>query len=156
MHGSFHQVLGISRLWSCYWRVNNILNDLWENMRDIRAISHTRLRARDQYTSSTLIGGKGGAGQVCFTLHLRDQRSTWMQGGCKVYMYSYMASNGSRFTVTWTTFKNHLLEAGLTQNREIMALRTLTTVDLFYFIMSEDRHGWKFIEMAFGWGPSHV
>ena len=28
----------------------------------IRATSHTRLRARDRYTSSTLIGGKGGAG----------------------------------------------------------------------------------------------
>ena len=28
----------------------------------IRATSNTRLRARDQYTSSTLIGGKGGAG----------------------------------------------------------------------------------------------
>jgi hypothetical protein len=27
-----------------------------------RATSHTRLRARDQYTSSTLIGGKGGTG----------------------------------------------------------------------------------------------
>ena len=27
-----------------------------------RATSHTRLRARDHYTSSTLIGGKGGAG----------------------------------------------------------------------------------------------
>ena len=28
----------------------------------LRATSHTRLRARDYYTSSTLIGGKGGAG----------------------------------------------------------------------------------------------
>jgi len=28
----------------------------------LRAISHMRLRARDQYTLSTLIGGKGGAG----------------------------------------------------------------------------------------------
>ena len=28
----------------------------------LRATSHTRLRARDHYTSSTLIGGKGGAG----------------------------------------------------------------------------------------------
>ena len=28
----------------------------------LRATSHTRLRARDQYTSSTLIGGKDGAG----------------------------------------------------------------------------------------------
>ena len=33
-----------------------------------------------------------------------------------------------------------------------MALRTLTTVDLFYFIMREDPHKQKFIEIAFGWG----
>ena len=63
-----------------------------------------------------------------------------MQDGCKVYMGSYMASDGSRFTVTWIIFKNHLLEVGLTQNRETMALQTLTTVDLFYFIMCEDPH----------------
>jgi hypothetical protein len=31
-------------------------------MMRFRATSHTRLRARDHYTSSTLIGGKGGAG----------------------------------------------------------------------------------------------
>jgi hypothetical protein len=48
--------------------------------------------------------------QVRFTLRLRDQRSMWMQDGCKVYMDSYMASNGSCFMVTWTSFKNHLLE----------------------------------------------
>ena len=63
-----------------------------------------------------------------------------MQDGCKVYMDSYMTSNGYCFMVTWTIFKNHLLEVGLTQNREIMALQTLTTVDLFYFIMCEDPH----------------
>ena len=57
---------------------------------------------------------------------------------CKVYMDSYMASHGSYFMVTWIIFKNHLLEVGLTQNQETMALRTLTTVDLFYIIMSED------------------
>ena len=28
----------------------------------IRSTSHTKMRACDQYTSSTLIGGKGGAG----------------------------------------------------------------------------------------------
>jgi hypothetical protein len=56
----------------------------------------------------------------------------------KVYMDSYMASNGSCFMVTSTVFTNHLLEVGLTQNRETMALRMLTTVDLFYFIMCED------------------
>ena len=38
------------------------------------------------------------------------------------------------------SFKNHLLEVGLTQNQEIMALQKLTTVDLFYSIMCEDPH----------------
>ena len=41
-----------------------------------------------------------------------------MQDGCKVYMGSYVASNESCFMVTWTILKNHLLEVGLTQNRE--------------------------------------
>jgi hypothetical protein len=52
-----------------------------------------------------------------------------------------MASNGSCFNVTWIVLKNHLLEVGLTQNREAMALQMLTTVDLVYFIMVEDPHG---------------
>ena len=34
-------------------------------------------------------------------------------------------------------FQNHLLEVGLTQNWETMALRMFTTVDLFYYIMYE-------------------
>jgi hypothetical protein len=46
--------------------------------------------------------------------------------------------------VSWSLglfFKNHLLEVGLTRNRgETMALRTLTTVDLFYVIMFEEPH----------------
>ena len=63
-----------------------------------------------------------------------------MQDGCKVYMDFYMASNGSCFMVTWIIFENHLLEVGLTLNRETMALRTLTIVDLLYFIMREDPH----------------
>ena len=71
--------------------------------------------------------------QVCFTPHLRDQRSIWMQDGCKVYMESYMALNGSCFMATWTIFKNHFLEVGLTQNRKTMPLWTFTTIDWFYF-----------------------
>ena len=63
-----------------------------------------------------------------------------MQDGCKVYMDSYMASNGSCSMVTWIVLKHHLLEVGLTQNRETMTLQTLTTVDLFYFIMFENPH----------------
>ena len=68
------------------------------------------------------------------TLHLGDQRTTWMPDGRRVYMDSYMASNGSCFMVTWTAFKNHFLEeVGLTQNQETMAFWTLTTVGLLYF-----------------------
>ena len=64
----------------------------------------------------------------------------WMQDGCRVYVDSYMASNGSCCMVTWTTFKNRFLEVGLTPNRETMALRMLATVDLSCFIMCEGLH----------------
>ena len=40
--------------------------------------------------------------------------------------------------VTWIIFKNHLLEVGLTQTQETMALQMLITIHLFYFIMYED------------------
>ena len=58
----------------------------------------------------------------------------------KAYMDSYMASNGSCFMGNWTIFKNHLLEVDLTQNQETKTLQTLTTIDLFYFIMRDDPH----------------
>ena len=51
-----------------------------------------------------------------------------------------MTLNGSCFMVTWIIFKNHLLEVGLTQNRETMADQMLTTIDLFDFIKCEDLH----------------
>ena len=47
--------------------------------------------------------------QLRFTLRLRAQRSMCMHDGCKVYMDSYVASNGSCELVTWTIFKNLLL-----------------------------------------------
>ena len=72
-------------------------------------------------------------------------------GGGKVYMDSYMASNGSCFMATWTTvLQVHSFKVGLTQNQETMALRTFTTIDVFYFTMCEDPHEEKFIEIAFG------
>ena len=73
--------------------------------------------------------------QVRFTLSLRDPRSKCMHDGYKVYMDSYMAPDGSYFTITWTIFENNLFKVSLTQNRETMALRTLTTVDLFYCLI---------------------
>jgi hypothetical protein len=41
-----------------------------------------------------------------------------MQDGYKVYMDSYMASNGSCFMVIWPIFKNRLLEVGLKKDKE--------------------------------------
>ena len=90
----------------------------------IRATSHTRLRACDHDISSTLFGGKGGAGPSSLHTSLRGptECKCGMQDGCRVYMDSYMASNGSCFMVIWAIFKNHLLEVDLKQNRETMAL----------------------------------
>jgi hypothetical protein len=45
--------------------------------------------------------------------------------------------------VSWSLglfFNNHLLEVGLTQNRETMALRMLTSFDELHFIKHEDPH----------------
>ena len=61
-----------------------------------------------------------------------------------------MASNGSCFMVTWAIFENHFLEVGLIQNRETMALRMFTIVDLFYFIVCEDLREFEFIEITIG------
>ena len=58
--------------------------------------------------------------------------------------------------VTSIIFKNQLLEVGLTQNWEMMALWMLTTIDLFYVIMYEDLHKQKSIEIAFGCGHGHI
>ena len=66
-----------------------------------------------------------------------------MQDGCTIYMDSYMASNG-------LFSKNHLLEVDLKQNRETMAFRMLTTIDLFYSIKREHMHEQTFVELAFG------
>ena len=95
-----------------------------------KATSHMRPSARIQYTSSTLIGGKGRAGPSSLHTTLKgptkyvnckmDVKSTWIR------TWHHMASC---FMVTWTIFKNHLLEVDLTQNQGTMALRTLTTID---------------------------
>ena len=98
---------------------------------------------------------KGNVG-LYFRLCLRAQRSMWMQDVCIVYMASSMASNESCVMVTWTIFKKYLLEVGLTKKWETMALRMLTTVDLFHFYR---RWGPAWIESywkAFGWGGRHT
>ena len=64
-------------------------------------------------------------------------------------MDSYMASNRSCFTITWIVFKNHFSEVGLSQNRETMALRPLTTVGWLCYTMCEDPREYKLNEIAF-------
>ena len=63
-----HHLLGMCT--NCGWRIWTQQNQFWclywAHMKPFKAhtptkaTSHTRLRARYQYTSSTLIGGKGG------------------------------------------------------------------------------------------------
>ena len=68
---------------------------------ETRATSHTRLRARDHYTSSTLIGGKGGAGPS--SIH------TTLEGPMKYVKARWMWSlHGFRHGIKWIMFHGHL------------------------------------------------
>ena len=83
--------------------------------------THERLRARGHITLPALsLGGKDGAGpSSSFQMDVwgTDRWSIWVQDGCKVYMDSDVASNGSWLVATWIFFEHHLLEVGLTRNR---------------------------------------
>ena len=76
-----------------------------------RATSHTGLRARDHYTSSSLVGGKRRS-RSKFALHntwrthgvyewKMDVKSTWILTWHQI---------DSCFMVTWIIFKNHLCD----------------------------------------------
>ena len=52
--------------------------------------------------------------------------------------------------------KNRLLEVGLIQNRETMALRLLTTIDFLYLSCVNTHKNKEIIEIAFGWGLGHI
>ena len=80
------------------WAIIQSFLNRW--CKELRGTSHTRLRARDQYTSSTLIGRKGRAGpSSLLQLRSRDQRSMWMQDGCKsLFLHD----------IQWIMFHGHL------------------------------------------------
>ena len=68
----------------------------------IRATSHTRLRARDHYTSRTLIGGKAGAGPSSL-LH------TMVEGPTEYVNARWMYSlHGFLHGIEWIMFHGHL------------------------------------------------
>ena len=65
------------------------------------ATSHTRLRAHDNYTSSTLIGGKGGARPS--SLH------TTLEGAIEYVNARWMQSlHGFLHGINWIMFHGHL------------------------------------------------
>ena len=57
-----------------------------------------------------------------------------MHDGSKVYVDSYMTSNGLWFMVIWTIFKNHILEVGVTQSRETILQEIVGYLDMEYDI----------------------
>ena len=115
--------------------------EVFQGHGQLRATFHTRTRALDHCTSSTLIGGKGGAGPS--SLHTMFERPT-------VYIFvnarwQMSSLHGFLHGIEWIMFHGHMdysqkPSLGSRPNRETMALRMLTTVDLFYFIMCEDPH----------------
>ena len=118
--------------------------------------SHTKLRTPDHFNSNTHWWKRRSRSK--FASHY-----AWGTNGvceCKMDVTStwdsYMTLNGSSFMVTRTIFINHLLEVGVIWNHKTISLQTLTTIDLLYFIMVEDPHEWKFIEISFGWAPGDI
>ena len=94
---------------------------------------YTRDWARDHCNSSPLVGGKGRAGPS--SLHTTLEGPTeyvnakWMSSvhGFLLYIKWIM------FLITWIIFKNHLLDVGLTQSWETMALWMLTIINIYIF-----------------------
>ena len=67
----------------------------------LKATSHTRLRAHDHYTSSILIGGKGGVGPSL--LHTR------LEGPTEYVNARWMQSlHGFLHGINWIMFHGHL------------------------------------------------
>ena len=126
------------------------------------APSHVRLRAHDHYyTSSTLIGGKGGASGPSSLLPTTLEGPMEYTSECKMDGKSTWIPTWHRmdrgFIVAWTISWQSSLEGR--PNTKIGDNGTLNVIKrwfLFCFIMCEDPHEWKFVEIVFGWGRGHV
>ena len=104
---------------------------------DPKGHSHTRLRARDHTFQALSLVEKVEPVQVSLTLCLRNQRSMRMQDGCKVYMDSYMASNG---LFSWSLGLFSKITSWGRPNTKPGNYGILNAHDLFYFIMGESPH----------------
>ena len=88
-------------VWICKGHFTHEIEGMWPL--HLKHYGWWKRRSRSKFASHYAWGTNGV--RKCKT----DVKSTWI--------HSYMASNGSCFTVTWITFKNHLLKVGLTQNQ---------------------------------------
>ena len=69
-----------------------ILSGMRSFVRAIRATSHTKIEGLWLLHFKLSLVEKAEPAQVCFTLHLRDQRSKWMQDGYKrLHEYKFIA-----------------------------------------------------------------
>jgi hypothetical protein len=86
-----------------YLTPSNIWRRVLKDAVCIQSFVGVRLRARDHYTSITLIGGKGGAGPSLL-LHttLEGPTEYVVQYGCKVHIYGFLHG------IEWITFHSHL------------------------------------------------
>ena len=118
---------------------------------------YTKYRFSTDIASNTLIGGKGGAGPSLVHTTLEGP----MEYGFKVYMGSYMISDGFCFMVTWTIFKNHLSEVDLGD-------RSTPTVHICWFSLFCEVWGpawtkfhwnsiwlraWSYVTSSYSWNP---
>ena len=96
---AFHRILVLS-CFKCL-HVQDLQHPSCESTSDARATSDTRLRAHDHYASSTLVGGKGGAGPSSF--------HNMLDGPTNYVNARWMKSlHGFLYGIKWNIFHGHL------------------------------------------------
>ena len=93
--------------------------------------------------------------QVCFTLRLRDQWGKWMQDGCKVYMDSYMASNGINVS-WWLGLFSSLRGRPNTKPGDYSTPKSCNHRFIILYHVWGPRMNRSSLDIAFGWVPHHM
>ena len=87
---------------------------------------------------------------------LRDQRSMYVDARRMWSLHGWIPT-WQMDHVSWSLgLKPSLGGRPNTKLRDYGTPTLLTTVVLFYFLMCEDPHEWKYVEIAFGWGLGHI
>ena len=126
-----------------YYKV--LVNDLITVARHLRATSHTRLRARDQHTLSTLIGGKGGAGPSSLLHTTLDGPTEWVCG-CE------MGVNPT-WILTWHRMDHASWSFGLFSKKPPLGGRANTKSGDHD---TPNTHSYWFVLVYHVWGPAWI